>query len=109
MPPPTQSIQKVLRFLNERKRPVSADTIAEYFLMSPGVVRRALHFLYASGQAQYRTSPLPTGGRISLWSAATYAPRANEQEDAPAQPSQSSRIIGHGSRTSYPNIRGYDD
>jgi hypothetical protein len=108
MPPSTRTIQKVLRFLQERKRPVSANVIADHFLISVVLARRALHFLYACGQAKYRTSPLPTGGRMSLWTASSYTPRVDEQ-DEPAQPSQSSRNTVQGSRASYPHIRGYDD
>lgn len=103
MPPSTRTTEKVLRFLQERKRPVSANTIADHFLISIGLARRALHYLHACGQAQCRTSPLPTGGRLSLWTAFPHYPPMDEQ-DEPAQPSQSSR-----NTASYPHIRGYDD
>lgn len=60
--------EKIRRYLRERKRPVTAEQIALYFLLNTSTVRRALHELQAQGYVTAAPAHRPSGQPISVWS-----------------------------------------
>ena len=93
--------ERVLTYLTDRKKPATAEQIAEYFLLSKATVHQALRRLEDEGKAQ-RHPPTRRGAtRATPWSLARTV----------AVPGMDS--VGEVRRApavrSYPNIRGYDD
>jgi DNA-binding transcriptional ArsR family regulator len=97
------AIEKVERFLKERKSPVSTKVMADYFLMSMSAIQRALKELENAGKAQRKRK---ANTHYWTWKKETAqlvaVPRGAVELSIP---SAYSRPL----QNSYPQIRGYDD
>jgi DNA-binding transcriptional ArsR family regulator len=92
------TVEKVERFLKDRKAPVSTKMIADYFLMSMSAIQRALKELENAGKAQRKRK-----ANTHYWTQIPVAvPR--EAVKLPVTPTYNRPI-----QNSYPFIRGYED
>jgi DNA-binding transcriptional MocR family regulator len=91
---------KVERYLRGRKRPVTSQQIADYFMYRRSTVQRALHDLEQAGKAT--RTPQRT------WHICRMAvpPVAAPAEPEPALPRAT---YDRPTLNSYPHARGYDD
>lgn len=92
--------EKVARFLQDRKNPVDAKTIADYYLMSKSAIRRALQELEHEGKASYERK-----GSTLYWTwnrkPVAVPLQALKLSNTPA--------FNRPIQNSYPAVRGYDD
>jgi predicted transcriptional regulator len=92
------TVEKVERFLKERKTPVNTKLIANHFLMSMSAIQRALKELENAGKAQRKRK-----ANTHYW---TRTPVAVPSETPKLHnPPAFNRPI----QNSYPLIRGYED
>lgn len=85
----------------DRKKPVTAEEIANYFLISVALVRKNLNELHQENHAERSYESKPGGGRITLWA-------LKRQQQPVAVPVKTPKPIRTPS-VSYPHIRGYED
>lgn len=92
------AISKVERYLRDRKRPVTSQQIANYFMYCRATVQRALHDLEQTGKVT--RTPQRT------WHICRMAvpPVAAPVELAPQRATYDRPTLN-----SYPHARGYDD
>lgn len=59
--------EKILRYLRERKRPVTVQHLGSYFLTHPNTIRNALHDLKAQDLVDFETISSSPGKPRQLW------------------------------------------
>lgn len=59
--------EKILRYLRERKRPVTVQHLGSYFLTHPNTIRSALHDLKAQDLVGFETISGQPGKPRQLW------------------------------------------
>lgn len=91
---------KVERYLRDRKRPVTSQQIANYFMYCRSTVQRALHDLEQTGKVK-RT---PQRAWIICCMAIPPVAASVEPEPTPQRATYNRPTLN-----SYPHARGYDD
>ena len=108
----TDKQHRVLKFVLNRKRPVTAAVVAQQFSISQSTAAKHLRSLYIAGHL----TKTQTGKKI-LWAETTTSmPVAVSDDNIIVQPRQPAPIEpakpvwpDNPFKTSYPYIRGYDD
>lgn len=59
--------EKLLKYLQERKRPATVAQMAHHFLTHPGTIRSALHELKTQGLADFQANASKPGRPIHRW------------------------------------------
>lgn len=103
---------KVWRYLNGRKRAVTAQHLADYFLQSKSSIIKVLNELKDQGKIESIMATEPGNGRRP------YAWRVKRRWDVavpeldntpPPAPAPRPATYNRPMQNSYPSIRGYDD
>ena len=89
---------KIERYLRDRKRPVTSQQIANYFMYCRATVQRALHDLEQTGKATRTPQRTWHVCRMAV------SPVAAPDELAPQRATYDRPTLN-----SYPHARGYDD
>lgn len=59
--------EKILKYLQERKRPVTVAQISEHFLLPTSTVRKVLHELKSKDFADFESAPDKKGRALQRW------------------------------------------
>ena len=105
-----KTMEKVLAYLQDRKRSVAIETISHHYLLSTPSVYKALRDLENLGKVARDPAPAKAPPIRWFWRAASSPVAVSEAVNQP-QPSRPPTIIPRPRPTqnSYPTVRGYDD